>query len=599
METKRIKSFVISLRKTAYTVAIAAIFVAGVSYMQAVFIYPTVPPPGTNVPTPVNLSSTFQDKAGGFEASSIGVTNGINLNGVNRTTAMGWPISDVMAQCHLESRRVDSIAPRRFYTTNATQIAAGQYPKCDDYLTPEARTAGWAHSGGDECVGWDSNDCQAVGTVSASCVYTRIVCTNGITVTPQVTATSTYVSMPFAVPGLQCVDGVDNEPLDFLTKLASPAVLPSAAGIGASFSQNSLYAAISGGGSPVVSIYKRTTPSSITFTKLPNLSPVPPGSGLSVAFAPNNQFLAVGTDAPPFVTVYSQSGDTFTKLTDPPAPTAQGRGLAWSSDSTRLAVAHSGTPFITVYSRSGNTFTKLPDVTGGLPASDSSGVSFSPDGIYLAVGFNTTPYLHVYKWNGTTYAKLASPSGANLPTGPVWGVSFATTSRGLYLASSHSASPWITINKMATLDTFTKMTVTGTLPNGNGLGTHFSPDGTYVAVAHDNAPWVSVYKRTNDTFAKLATPVSPSIPTGIGYGASFSTENTFLLIAHDASPFISIFKFAADGLIDYPADPECGSTYDNTESSVEACSDGLDNEPDGFTDYPADSGCTSAWDTTE
>ena len=56
----------------------------------------------------------------------------------------------------------------------------------------------------------------------------------------------------------------------------------------------------------------------------------------------------------------------------------------------------------------------------------------------------------------------------------------------------------------------------------------------------------------------------------------------------------------ADGLRDYPLDPECTSKEDQTEQFIITdCSDGLDNDGDGKSDFPADSGCQSINDTTE
>ncbi|MEO8700209.1 MAG: hypothetical protein ABI867_09200 [Kofleriaceae bacterium] len=56
----------------------------------------------------------------------------------------------------------------------------------------------------------------------------------------------------------------------------------------------------------------------------------------------------------------------------------------------------------------------------------------------------------------------------------------------------------------------------------------------------------------------------------------------------------------SDGVTDFPDDPGCESTSDDTETTVcpgascPVCSDGLDNDNDGQIDYPADNGCISA-----
>lgn len=56
-----------------------------------------------------------------------------------------------------------------------------------------------------------------------------------------------------------------------------------------------------------------------------------------------------------------------------------------------------------------------------------------------------------------------------------------------------------------------------------------------------------------------------------------------------------------DGYTDYPADPSCTDTADDTESPYDytQCNNGIDDDGDGYTDYPADPSCTSATDTSE
>ncbi|MFA5076743.1 MAG: hypothetical protein WC480_05035 [Patescibacteria group bacterium] len=58
-----------------------------------------------------------------------------------------------------------------------------------------------------------------------------------------------------------------------------------------------------------------------------------------------------------------------------------------------------------------------------------------------------------------------------------------------------------------------------------------------------------------------------------------------------------------DGYTDFPADSDCDSSMDDSESGggphYPACSDGLDNDSDGKIDYPADPGCYGADDEDE
>jgi hypothetical protein len=57
-----------------------------------------------------------------------------------------------------------------------------------------------------------------------------------------------------------------------------------------------------------------------------------------------------------------------------------------------------------------------------------------------------------------------------------------------------------------------------------------------------------------------------------------------------------------DGLVDFPADPQCDSRSDDSEvgsPGLKECFDGIDNDRDGLVDFPADPGCTSRYDDTE
>lgn len=54
-----------------------------------------------------------------------------------------------------------------------------------------------------------------------------------------------------------------------------------------------------------------------------------------------------------------------------------------------------------------------------------------------------------------------------------------------------------------------------------------------------------------------------------------------------------------DGAIDYDADAQCLSSWDNTEETLSECADGTDNDGDGLTDYPNDPECLSPFDNHE
>jgi hypothetical protein len=61
-----------------------------------------------------------------------------------------------------------------------------------------------------------------------------------------------------------------------------------------------------------------------------------------------------------------------------------------------------------------------------------------------------------------------------------------------------------------------------------------------MAVAHATSPYITIYKRSGDTFTKLADP--SSLPTGDGRGVAFSSVGIdYLAVAHDTSPYVTIY----------------------------------------------------------
>lgn len=54
-----------------------------------------------------------------------------------------------------------------------------------------------------------------------------------------------------------------------------------------------------------------------------------------------------------------------------------------------------------------------------------------------------------------------------------------------------------------------------------------------------------------------------------------------------------------DGLTDYPYDPDCFDSTDESEGGDIACANGRDDDGDGLTDWPQDPGCESGYDTDE
>jgi hypothetical protein len=106
---------------------------------------------------------------------------------------------------------------------------------------------------------------------------------------------------------------------------------------------------------------------------------------------------------------------------------------------------------------------------------------------------------------------------------------------------------------------------------------------------------------TSGTIMNGQSCESPLAQSGaITCGVGFSCKGTVgARICAPAECSDGIDNNGAGGT-DYPADPGCTSTSDDSETTVcpgpscPACSDGIDNDGDTLIDYPADSGCLAA-----
>lgn len=164
------------------------------------------------------------------------------------------------------------------------------------------------------------------------------------------------------------------------------------------------YLAVALNESPYVAIYKRDGD---TLTKLLSPSALPAGAAGGVAFSADGVYLAVVHKVAPNITVYKRSGDTFAKLSTPSVspssrPNNNHGACTFSADGVYLAMVpqlddKSGS--LVVFKRSGDTFTRLADPPGTLALYDA--ISFSADGSLLAGARS------LYRRNGNAFAQIS------------------------------------------------------------------------------------------------------------------------------------------------------------------------------------------------
>lgn len=293
----------------------------------------------------------------------------------------------------------------------------------------------------------------------------------------------------------------------------------------------------------------------IKMANLPNI-PFTNSSVMSVAFSPDDTYLVIGgSSSGGYFAIYKKSGESYVKLANPSTMPTTGSifAAAFSPDMTHLVLGiYNDLTAPMVYKRSGDTFTSL-GAAGITGVSDVQSCVYSPDGDHLIMDGTA------FKRNGDTYTRITTNGTSGI--GPA---SFAGTPDGIYVAIAQNSTPWINIYKKSG-DTYTKLANPTTLPGALVQGVSFSPDGTYLAVAQNGSGSITlrIYKRSGDTFNQL---VSFTGVGGFGNTVSFSPDGMYLFFASDLSPYLYMYKRSGDTFTKLPNlnEPIAGSIREGT-----------------------------------
>lgn len=110
-----------------------------------------------------------------------------------------------------------------------------------------------------------------------------------------------------------------------------------------------------------------------------------------------------------------------------------------------------------------------------------------------------------------------------------------------------TVSPYLAIYKRSG-NTFTKLATPATTPTGGAQKLKFSPDGNYLAVPHSSSPFITVYKRTGDTFTKLTNPTT--LPVGNANSVAWASDSKSFIVTSSAGTGNRVAVYSLDQLTD-------------------------------------------------
>lgn len=272
--------------------------------------------------------------------------------------------------------------------------------------------------------------------------------------------------------------------------------------------------------SPYLEFYRQEQDNRTLILGQPDTGPADDRFAVDIS-ANGNYICAVGGISGNEIGIYKRDKFNFTLLTTEPDVQVSGTGLDchFSSDNTYLAAVGTNTPYVYIYKRSGDDFTKLANPST-LPTNITEGCAFSNNLDYLAVCGGGAI---IYKRSIDTFTALGAPfSGGEPPTALT---DVCWSSDNTYLAFGRSVSTFLYLYKRSG-DTFTKLADPSILPTGGVNSLAFSPDGNYLVVGHATTPFITIYKRSGDLFTKLANPAT--LPPNSLQGVAFSGDGKYL-----------------------------------------------------------------------
>ena len=166
--------------------------------------------------------------------------------------------------------------------------------------------------------------------------------------------------------------------------------------------------------------------------------------------------------------------------------------------------------------------------------------------IFLAVTHSTTPFMTVYPFSSLGYGtKYSDP--ATLPPNTGNRISFSPDGKSIAVASS-TTSPYYAAYPFSPLSGIgTRYSDPVTVPTGQGNDVTFNPTSNTIAVAHSTSPFVSVYPFTTGTGGGFGTKYSDPATAfpGNAWAVRFHPNGNYIAAGSSASPYVVVYNWSS------------------------------------------------------
>lgn len=328
-----------------------------------------------------------------------------------------------------------------------------------------------------------------------------------------------------------------------LSRLASPAELPTSTGFASAISGDGKVMAVGTNASPYLHVYSYAN-DKISVRKTPVLSGTPTINDLDLNY--DGSVLAIATNSSKPL-VYDWDGTEYIQRPLPDTILTTTQGVALANDGNTLAACSTSmSPYIGSWDWVDGAWVSRSNPVN-LPVNFVYGCDITPDGLVMVIGGDNSTGGMVYDWNGSIWIKR----GNNL-NNTVMDV--AVSDDGLTVALALYSLPYLAVydwNGSTWIKRTDPVVAAGAAQT---YGITISKDKKTFIIVSATSPRIHVYDWNDNLLVKRPDP--RNIPAGNGRSIDISDDNQLIICGHTNTPFFTLYKCnkKTDVILETPPD---------------------------------------------